>query len=105
VFGPLVMFGMGGIYVEVLKDVAFRLAPITDVEAKEMMRSIRAWPLLTGVRGESGVHLDSVEDALLRVSRLVTDFTQITEFDVNPFIAHKDRAKCLAVDVRFRIRN
>ncbi len=105
VFGPLVMFGMGGIYVEVLKDVAFRLAPITDVEAKEMMRSIRAWPLLTGVRGEPAVHLESVEDALLRVSRLVTDFTQITEFDINPFIAHKDRAKCLAVDVRFRIRN
>ncbi|MCU0727033.1 MAG: acetate--CoA ligase family protein, partial [Planctomycetes bacterium] len=104
VFGPLVMFGMGGIYVEVLKDVAFRLAPITESDAADMMKSIRAWPLLTGVRGEHGVHLDAVQDALLRVSRLVTDFPQITEFDINPFIAHQDRAKCRAVDVRFRIR-
>jgi len=103
VFGPLVMFGAGGIYVEVLKDVSFRLAPITDRDADEMMRSIRAWPLLKGVRGEHSVALDSVKDALLRVSQLVTDFRRIVEFDVNPFIAHEDRSKCRAVDVRFRL--
>ena len=91
VFGPLLMFGMGGIYVEVLKDVSFRLLPITDVDAEEMIRSIRAWPLLAGVRGEQPVHIDSVQDALLRVSRLVQDFHEIVEFDVNPFIAHEDR--------------
>lgn len=103
VFGPLVMFGMGGIYVEVLKDVSFRLTPITDRDADSMMRSIRAWPLLEGVRGESGVRLDAVRDALLRVSRLVQDFRRITEFDVNPFIAHEDPELCRAVDVRFRL--
>lgn len=104
VFGPLVMFGMGGIYVEVLKDVSFRLVPITDHDADDMMRSIRAWPLLEGVRGESGVRLDRVKDALLRVSRLVEDFRRIVEFDVNPFIAHQDEDLCRAVDVRFRVR-
>ena len=104
VFGPMVMFGAGGIYVEVLKDVSFRLAPITDLDANEMMRSIRAWPLLEGVRGERAVDLDSVKEALLRVSQLVTDFNRILEFDVNPFIAHEDVARCRAVDVRFRLR-
>jgi len=104
VFGPLVMFGMGGIYVEVLKDVSFRPAPITDRDADDMMRSIRAWPLLEGVRGESGVRLDSVKEALLRVSQLVTDFHRIVEFDVNPFIAHEEPDLCRAVDVRFRLR-
>jgi len=104
VFGPLVMFGMGGIYVEVLKDVSFRLTPITDQDAGAMMEQIRAWPLLQGVRGEAGVRLDAVKDALLRVSRLVQDFRRITEFDVNPFIAHEDPELCRAVDVRFRFR-
>jgi acetate---CoA ligase (ADP-forming) len=104
VFGPMVMFGAGGIYVEVLKDVAFRLAPITETDAEDMMRSIRAWPLLKGVRGEDPVHLDRVQDALLRVSQLINDFKRIVEFDVNPFIAHADEDKCLAVDVRFRLR-
>jgi acetyltransferase len=104
VFGPLLMFGMGGIYVEVLKDVSFRLLPITDLDADEMMRSIRAWPLLAGVRGEQPVDVDSVKDALLRVSRLVQDFEEIVEFDVNPFIAHEDRGLCRAVDTRYRLR-
>ena len=105
VFGPMVMFGAGGIYVEVLKDVSFRLAPITDRDADEMMQSIRAWPLLTGVRGEQAVDLDSVKDALLRVSKLVSDFRRIVEFDVNPFIAHEERGRCCAVDVRLRIEH
>ncbi|MEN8151145.1 MAG: acetate--CoA ligase family protein [Planctomycetota bacterium] len=104
VFGPLVMFGMGGIYVEVLKDVSFRLTPITDRDASAMMEQIRAWPLLKGVRGEAGVRLEAVKDALLRVSRLVQDFRRICEFDVNPFIAHEDPDLCRAVDVRFRFR-
>jgi acetyltransferase len=104
VFGPLVMFGMGGIYVEVLKDVSFRLTPITDHDASAMMEQIRAWPLLKGVRGEAGVRLEAVKDALLRVSRLVQDFRRITEFDVNPFIAHEDPELCRAVDVRFRFQ-
>lgn len=104
VFGPMLMFGMGGIYVEVLKDVSFRLLPITDEDADEMMRSIRAWPLLEGVRGEAGVRLESVKDALLRVGQLVRDFDVITEFDVNPFIAHAEPDLCRAVDVRFRLK-
>ena len=85
-------------------DVSFRLTPITDQDASAMMEQIRAWPLLKGVRGEPGVRLEAVKEALLRVSRLVQDFRRITEFDVNPFIAHEDPDLCRAVDVRFRFR-
>ncbi|MBU0494162.1 MAG: acetate--CoA ligase [Chloroflexi bacterium] len=97
-FGPLIMFGMGGIYVEVLKDVTFRLAPLSRLDADEMIREIRTYRLLRGVRGEPPVDFKSIIEVLLRVSQLVTDFPEIVELDINPLMALEDRA--MAVDMR-----
>lgn len=97
-FGPVIMFGLGGIYVEVLKDVVFRVAPLTHLDATEMVQSIRSFPLLKGVRGEKPVDLEAAVDAILRVSQLVTDFPEIVELDVNPLILYEKGA--LAVDMR-----
>jgi acetyltransferase len=97
-FGPLIMFGMGGIYVEVLKDVTFRLAPISRQDAEEMIREIRTYRLLRGVRGEPPVDFKAIADVLLRVSQLVMDFPEIVELDVNPLMCLEDRA--VAVDMR-----
>jgi acetate---CoA ligase (ADP-forming) len=85
-FGALIMFGLGGIYVEVLKDIAFRLAPLTLGDAQEMVREIRSFPLLRGVRGEPPVDLGAIEDVLLMVSQLAMDFPQIVEADFNPVL-------------------
>src|SRR5207247_8468080 len=85
-FGPVGMFGLGGVYVEVLKDVAFRVMPITDREAAEMVRGVRGYPLLSGVRGEASVDLATLETMLLRVSQLVTEQTALDALDINPFI-------------------
>ena len=103
VIGPVLMFGLGGKYVEVLKDVALRVHPITDVDAREMVASIRGYPLLTGVRGEEGVALDVLYDALLRLSALVKDFSEFAEIDLNPVLLSPDPADCRIVDVRIRL--
>lgn len=103
-FGPLIMFGLGGIYVEVMKDVSFRINPLTDEGAKEMIRSLRSYPLLTGFRGAPPVDLDTVAQTLLRLSQLVKDFDCFSEIDINPFIASPDKSKCKAVDARFIIK-
>ncbi len=103
-FGPLIMFGLGGIYVEVMKDVSFRINPLTDEGAKEMIRSVRSYPLLTGFRGAQPVDLETVEEALLRLSQLVKDFDCFSEIDINPFIASPSKSKCKAVDARFIIK-
>ncbi len=100
-FGPLLMFGMGGIYVEVLKDVSFRIQPLTDLDAGEMVRSIRGFPILEGVRGEAGVDIPLVEEALQRISRLIADHPEIGELDVNPWIAYPDGG--VAVDSRISL--
>ncbi len=100
-FGPLLAFGMGGIYVEVLKDVTFRIAPITRYEASEMIGEIRGAPLLRGVRGEKPSDVEAVCDALLRISQLVAEFTEIVEMDANPLVVHPRGA--IAIDVRMVI--
>jgi acetyltransferase len=100
-FGPLMMFGLGGIYVEIMKDVAFRINPLTDQDAKEMIKSVRSYPLLTGFRGAPPVDLAYVEETLLRLSQLVRDFDCFSEIDVNPFIVSPDKKNCIAVDARF----
>jgi len=87
VYGPLLAFGLGGIYVEFLKDVAFGLAPLTDADAMRMIRSIRTYPLLEGVRGETPSDLPALSEALQRLSLLVTDFDEIAEVDLNPVAA------------------
>ncbi len=100
-FGPLIMFGLGGIYVEVMKDVAFRINPLTDQGTKEMIESLRSYPLLTGFRGAPPVDIAYIEETLLRISQLIKDFDCFVEIDVNPFIVSPEREKCAAVDARF----
>jgi len=103
-FGPLLMFGLGGIYVEVMKDVSFKINPLTDASAKDMIQSIRSYPLLTGFRGAPPVDSTILEETLLRLSQLVSDFDCFAEIDINPFIASPDRDMCKAVDARFIIK-
>ncbi len=100
VFGPLLAFGLGGIYVEWLKDVAFGLAPITDMDAVRMIRSIRTYPLLEGVRGEKACDVQALADALLRLSVLVEDFDEITEIDLNPVAALEKGKGYKVIDAR-----
>jgi acetyltransferase len=99
-FGHLIMFGLGGIYVEVLKDVSFRVAPLTRTEARQMIREIRSFPLLAGVRGQQPADLEAVTDALMRVSQMVTDFPEIIELDVNPLVVNPVGGGATAVDAR-----
>jgi len=100
-FGPILMFGLGGIYVETFKDVAFRVPPVTELEAREMMESIRSFPLLKGVRGEASIRMESVVRALQRLSQLVLDHDTFSEIDVNPFLATPEEA--FAIDARIRL--
>lgn len=102
-FGPLVMFGLGGIYVEVWKDVSFRIAPVSDTDAAEMVRAVTGYPVLAGVRGEEPVAFEILEAVIQRVSQLVIDFPEIDEMDINPFLAFGDPDACLAVDGRIRL--
>lgn len=99
-FGPLMMFGLGGIYVEALKDVTFRIAPFSRDEARAMLTEIRAISLLRGVRGESPADLEAIEDVLLRLSQLVTDFPEIVEMDINPLIVFEQGRGATGVDMR-----
>ncbi len=85
-FGPMLMFGLGGVFVEVMKDVAFYLAPITADEAMQMLMNTRSFALLTGSSGQAGVDLAGIADALQRISQLVTDFPQIAELEISPLI-------------------
>jgi acetyl coenzyme A synthetase (ADP forming)-like protein len=102
-FGPLMMFGLGGIYVEVLKDVAFRVAPLDRRQAQEMMHEIRASALLGGVRGERPADTDAIIDALLRLSQLALDFPEIVEMDINPLTALEPGRGVVAIDSRITI--
>jgi acetyltransferase len=99
-FGPLVAFGLGGIYVEALKDVAFRVAPFSRQEAQEMIREIRSYPLLEGVRGEAPADHEAMVDSLIRISQLVTDFPEIVELDINPLTVFEEGRGAMAIDMR-----
>ena len=103
VVGHILAFGLGGVFVELMRDVVFRLHPLTDREAGVMVRGIRGLPLLEGTRGKRGVDLGQIEDALLRISALLTDFPEVAELDLNPFFAHPDTGKAAAADVRVRV--
>ncbi len=102
-FGPLIMFGLGGVYVEFLKDVTFRIAPITDSDASEMVKSVKSYPLLKGVRGEEPVDIESIEEYIQRLSRLVEDFQEIEEVDVNPLVVFEKGRCCNVLDARIKI--
>ncbi len=99
-FGPLVMFGLGGTYVEVLKDVAFHLAPLSKKDARSMIASIKTFPLLTGVRGEKPYDIDTVADVLCRVSQLVYENPELLEFEINPLMVLPEGEGCVAMDMR-----
>jgi len=97
-FGPSLMFGLGGVLVEVLKDVAFRIAPITRQEAREMIKEIKGYCVLEGYRGLPSVDIEAIVEVLVNVSRLVTDRPEIKELDLNPLIVYEKG--CKAVDAR-----
>jgi len=102
-FGPLLMFGLGGIYVEALKDVTFRIAPLARAEAEAMMREVRAFPILQGVRGEAPADLAALVEDILRLSQLVSDFPEIAEIDINPLFVKPEGEGTVALDARIRL--
>ncbi|MSQ14989.1 MAG: acetyl-CoA synthetase [Dehalococcoidia bacterium] len=97
-FGPVLMFGLGGILVEVLKDVSFRIVPLTSRDAKQMIREIKAYPVLEGFRGIEPANLPALEETLLKLSSFVEEHEEVKEMDLNPIFAYKDGA--IAVDAR-----
>ena len=99
-FGPLVTFGLGGIYVETLRDVTFRIAPFSIQAAREMLNEIRAHALLDGVRGQPEVDKDAIVDILLRIGQLVQDFPEIVELDINPVVVYPRDQGAIAIDMR-----
>ncbi len=102
-FGHMVMFGLGGIYVEVLKDISFRVTPLSYEDAHEMIRETKTFPLLRGVRGEPEADIEAIEKALVMLSQLASDFPQIIEADINPLLV-KERGKgVISIDARFTI--
>jgi len=102
-FGPMLMFGLGGIFVEVMKDVSFHLAPITQEEAMEMLMGTRSYALLKGARGQGAVDLGAIAGALQRISQLATDFPQILEMDINPFIVGEVGTPPVVADARLTL--
>lgn len=97
-FGPVLMFGLGGVLVEVLKDVSFRIVPVTKRDASEMIREIKGYPLLQGYRGQEAVDVASLEGLIVGVSEFIEQNPQIKELDLNPVFAYRDKA--VAVDAR-----
>lgn len=102
-FGPMLMFGLGGIFVEVMKDVTFHLAPITHEEAVLMLKSTRSYDILEGKRGQKGVDIKAIATGLQRISQLTTDFPQITELDINPFIVGEVGTEPIVADARMTL--
>jgi acyl-CoA synthetase (NDP forming) len=103
-FGPLIAFGLGGIHVEILADVCFRVTPLTDTDADEMIRGIHGYRLLEGYRGHAPADIDAIREVLLRVSRMVEDLTEIRELDLNPVFALPPGQGCAVVDARIRVQ-
>lgn len=97
-FGPALMFGLGGVFVEVLKDVTFRIAPITETDAREMITEVKGYPILKGYRGQPPADIDAIVEILMNTSRLVIDHMEIKELDLNPIMVYENGAK--TVDAR-----
>jgi acetyltransferase len=100
-FGPMIMCGLGGIFVEVMKDVVFSLAPLPAEESRRMLHSLRSLPILQGVRGTEGIDIDAVADVIARISQLATDYPKLDQLDINPLLAGPEG--CCAVDVRMKL--
>ncbi len=104
-FGPVLMFGLGGLFVEIFKDVSFRIAPVGKRTAAEMVKEIKAYGMLAGARGRSRRDIPAVEDALMRLSNLALDFPCIMELDVNPLIVRNEGQGCFVADARIMLRS
>jgi len=102
-FGPALMFGIGGILVELLEDVSFRIAPITEYDAKEMIHEIKGFPLLDGFRGKPKADIDAIVDALMKISKFVMENENIYEMDLNPVFIYEDGLVC--VDARIILKS
>jgi acyl-CoA synthetase (NDP forming) len=102
-FGPLIAFGLGGIHVEILRDVVFRITPLTDRDAKEMVSGVRGYKLLQGYRGTPQADIAAAEALLLRISRLVEEIPDIAELDLNPIRALEPGQGCVVLDARMRV--
>ncbi len=102
-FGHMIMFGLGGIYVEVLKDISFRIVPLSREDAHEMIRETKTFPLLRGVRGEAEADIGAIEKSLLLLSQMAVDFPQIIEADINPLLVKNRGEGSVAIDARFTI--
>ena len=102
-FGPLIMFGLGGIYVEVFKDVSFRIPPLSTEDALEMIKSVKAYRILKGIRGEPMSDIDSLVKVLLRFSQICMDFPEVLEADLNPVKVFEDGKGCCALDFKMTI--
>jgi len=100
-FGPVIMFGLGGIFVEVLKDVSFRIIPIDRRDAQEMIKEIKGYPLLQGYRGKEPVNIPALVEMILKISNFINENPPIRELELNPVFAYKDRV--LAVDARITL--
>lgn len=103
-YGSMMMFGLGGVFIEVMKDVTFRLAPLTDVDAIEMIKSVKVYKLLEGARGTKPAQIDQIQETLLRLSQLVSDFKFIDELDINPLLISEKTGEGIAVDGRIKVR-
>jgi len=103
-FGPVVMLGIGGVFVEVIKDVSFRVAPLTPVDAEEMIKDLRGHRLFKGFRGEGPRDEAAVVDVILRVSELITELDEVAEVDLNPVVVFEERHGAKVADARFVLR-
>lgn len=103
-YGPMMMFGLGGVFIETMKDVTFRIAPLTDVDADEMIKSVKAYELLKGARGTKPADMAQIQETLLRLSQMVNDFKFIDELDINPLLISEKTGEGIAVDGRIKVR-
>ena len=101
-FGPAVMFGLGGVFVELFKDVSFRIAPVTETEAMEMVKEIKAYPVLSGYRGSKKLDIEQVTKTIVNISELITNICIIKEVELNPLFAYEKSVK--AVDARIILK-
>jgi acetyltransferase len=102
-FGPMIMFGLGGIYVNFLKDVAFRIAPVSQRDAEGIVKETKSNTLLKGIRGEPPADIKALQETILRVSQLVITYPEIAEMDINPILVYKEGEGCQALDVKIAL--
>ena len=103
-YGPMMMFGLGGVFIETMKDVTFRIAPLTDIDAEEMIKSVKAYELLKGARGTKPADIAQIQETLMRLSQMVNDFKFIDELDINPLLISEKTGEGIAVDGRIKVR-